>query len=98
MIDLTKLEEFDWDGGNINKNWVKHEVDNKECEEIFADENMKIFSDPKHSQDEEWFAIFGKSVNGRLLTAVFTIRNNKIRIISARDQDRQERKIYENQN
>lgn len=95
MIDLTKLEEFDWDGGNIHKNWIKHGVDNKECEEIFADENMKIFNDPKHSQVEERFAIFGKSANGRLLTAVFTIRNNKIRIISARAQERQERKIYE---
>lgn len=34
MIDLTKIEEFDWDEGNFNKNWIKHGVDNKECEEI----------------------------------------------------------------
>ena len=36
-----------------------------------------------------------KSLAGRLLHVAFTIRTKKIRVISARDMHRKERKIYE---
>ncbi|MFH1565518.1 MAG: BrnT family toxin [bacterium] len=95
MIDLTKLEEFDWDTGNIHKNWIKHGVDNKECEEIFNNEPLLILPDNIHSQVEERYHALGKTNNGRLLFAAFTFRNNKVRIISARKMSNKEKKIYE---
>jgi len=92
MINLSKLEGFNWDEANLNKNWVKHNVNYQEAEEVFKNKPLKIFHDEQHSQDEDRFAAFGRTNEERLLTVVFTIRNNKIRIISARDRSRKEKK------
>lgn len=86
--------EFSWDKGNINKN-LKHKVDDKEAEEVFLDENKKTFKDKLHSNGEERFRIVGKTRKGRLLFVAFTIRGKKIRIISARDINKKEVKLYE---
>ena len=32
---LARCEGFDWDEGNIGKNWEKHRVTDWECEEVF---------------------------------------------------------------
>ncbi|MBW1785753.1 MAG: BrnT family toxin [Deltaproteobacteria bacterium] len=40
-------------------------------------------------------AAFGRTDTGRRLTIIFTIRNDRIRIISARDMSRKERGFYE---
>lgn len=44
--------EFDWDRGNIGKN-LKHNVADKEAEEIFNNRQELIFEDEKHSSKEE---------------------------------------------
>ena len=49
-----------------------------------------------HSQEKRYH-VLGRSDAGRILFLVFTIRSNKIRIISARDQSKKERQIYEQQ-
>ncbi|GAB4218695.1 MAG: BrnT family toxin [Candidatus Microgenomates bacterium] len=95
MISFIKQIEFSWDKGNIDKNWTKHKVKNEEAEEIFFDNNKKILKDILHSNKEERFIILGKTKNNRLLFVVFTIRKNKIRIISARDVNKKEVKLYE---
>lgn len=86
---------FIWDKGNTDKNWIKHQVANSECEEVFFDKKKVIFKDIIHSQDEERHRILGKTKKGRLLFVVFIIREDKIRVISARDINRKERKLYE---
>jgi len=99
MVDefyFTKLNGFDWDEGNKEKNWAKHKVDYKESEEIFFNKPLLIDEDVKHSFKEKRFEALGQTNKGRGLFVAFTIRNNKIRIISARDQDGKERKKYEN--
>ena len=95
MFDFSKIEGFEWDNGNIEKNWLKHEVTWEECEEVFFDKNFVIFNDQKHSQEEERYLVFGKTDKNRLLSVAFAIRYNKIRIITARHQSRKERKQYE---
>ena len=80
---------------NKEKNWVKHRVMWKECEEIFTNEPLDIAPDPLHSQKEMRYAALGKTNSGRLLFVVFTTRQGKIRIISARNQDNKERRQYE---
>lgn len=95
MVVNKNVYEFEWNKGNIDKNFAKHQVTNQETEEVFLDKNKVTFKDRLHSNNEERFRIIGKTKKGRLLFLVFTIRNEKIRIISARDINRKEVSLYE---
>ena len=95
MKILLKPIKFQWDQGNLDKNFDKHAVTNNECEETFFDEQKVIFQDTIHSDQEERFIILGKTKNGRILFTVFTARGKKIRIISSRDINKKEIKLYE---
>ena len=95
MNVLPKIQEFEWDSGNSQKNVLKHRVTNEECEEAFFDPNKRIIRDIAHSHDEKRYVLFGKTKLGRLLFIVFTLRASKIRVISARDLNKKERKPYE---
>ena len=86
---------FDWNKGNIDKNWKKHRVHFKEAEEVFFNKPLRIFPDIKHSGKEDRFVAFGKTNQKRKLTIIFTLREEKIRIISARNQSKKERGEYE---
>ena len=94
MRIVKEVLEFDWDKGNIGKN-KKHDVEDKEAEEPFLDGNKVIFIDAFHLEKEKRFVLIGKTKNKRLLYIVFTKRNKKIRIISARDINRKEVHLYE---
>lgn len=85
MINFERIEGFDWDTGNIEKNYKKHKVTCKEAEEIFLDTNSLNFEDEKHSIVEERLIKIGKTFSGRILIAYYTMRRNKVRIISIRD-------------
>ncbi len=87
---------FEWDKGNIDKNFVKHGVTNQEAEEIFSNEPLIILEDVKHSLKEIRFKGLGKTNKERLLFVSFVVRNNKVRIISIRDMNKKEEVIYEN--
>jgi len=92
---FSKIKEFDWDAGNIDKNEIKHDVKWLECEQIFFNKPLLFFKDTVHSIAEERYYAYGKTDVGRLLTVVFTIRKNKIRVISAREMSKKERNNYE---
>ena len=94
MINVADVEGFDWDAGNIDKNRDRHRVSNGECEEPFFNQPLLVAEDVKHSQREQRLYALGQTNAGRRLFIVFTIRGNNIRIISARDMSRKERKIY----
>ena len=87
---------FEWDKGNIDKNWIKHKVSSSECEQIFFNRPLLIQDDILHSKLEERYYVLGKTDTNRFLFVVFTIRNNHIRVISARDMSRKERRMYNN--
>lgn len=88
------IEGFEWDEGNIEKNWLKHKVLHIECEQIFFNVPLIIADDVKHSEKEKrWFAL-GRTEQGRKLFIVFTIRKNSIRVISARDMNKKEKRKY----
>ena len=87
------MEGFDWDRGNVQKNREKHRVVFVECEELFQ-QGPVLFPDPGHSRSETRYLALGRTVRGRQLAVIFTIRANKIRVISARDMSRKERRIY----
>jgi len=94
MIDLSKIEKFDWDDGNQFKNWARHQVSTTECEEVFFNLPLLLANDTQHSQAEKRYYVLGKTNVGRQLFIAFTVRPNKIRVISARDMSRKERKKY----
>ena len=92
--NLDDIEGFQWDKGNIEKNRQKHKVLNSECEQVFFNEPLIIADDVKHSQKEKRWFVLGRTELDRKLFIVFTIRNKIIRVISARDMTKRERKIY----
>lgn len=87
--------QFEWDTGNKDKNWQKHHVHYKEAEEVFLNKPIKIYKDITHSQKEVRFTALGVTNRGRRLYITFTLRESTIRVISARDQDKKERREYE---
>ncbi len=93
-IDFTALEGFEWDKGNL-EHIKKHKVDYRECEEVFVNIPLYLKEDKEHSGKEKRLQILGKTNNQRLIFISFTIRKNKIRVISARNQSKKERKIYQ---
>ena len=95
MVTIREPIKFIWDKGNTDKNRLKHKVINQKCEEIFFDQNKKIYKDQLRSAKEKRFILLGKTKNKRLLYLVFTIRNKRVRVISARDINRKEVKLYE---
>lgn len=91
---LSKCNGFLWDSHNADKIWHKHRVSLPECEQIFFNLPLVVADDIKHSEHENRFYALGQTDTERLLFVVFTVRNNKIRVISARDMNRKERKVY----
>ena len=92
---LENCQGFQWDKGNSLKNWLKHGVTQGESEEVFFNEPLLLFEDEKHSEHEDRILAFGRTNEGKLLVVAFTIRQNLIRIISARHMNRKERGAYE---
>ncbi len=97
-FDFSEILGFDWDSGNLNKNWEKHKVAFWESEEIFFNRPLLLQSDNKHSgKSENRYYALGKTNQNRLLFSAFTIRKNRIRIISARPMSQKEKIIYQKQ-
>ncbi|MDY6951378.1 MAG: BrnT family toxin [Thermodesulfobacteriota bacterium] len=92
----NKLEHFvgfQWDQGDIDKNLVKHNVENWESEQVFFNRPLLVLDAPKHSIPEKRWAAFSKTDADRFLTVIFTKRGDLIRVISARDMNKKERKF-----
>jgi len=85
---------FEWDEGNSDKNWILHQVSRNECEQLFFNAPIVVSDDIFHSQSEKRWFLLGKTDKKRHLFIVFTIRDRLIRIISARDMNKKEKKIY----
>ena len=94
MKPFSGFSAYDWDSANRDKNWHQHKVTWWECEEVYFNQPFYVFPDTGHSSAEQRYYTLGKTNNGRLLFIVFTRRRNRIRIISARDMHRNERRIY----
>lgn len=85
---------FEWDAGNQKKNWVAHHVSDDECEEVFFNLPLVMEAERAHSGHETRHHALGQTHAGRRLFIAFTIRGSRIRVISARDMTRNERRAY----
>lgn len=95
MDEFDKDLEFEWDKGNINKNWTKHRVSRPEAERLFLDESGLLGKDEKHSTKEPRYKFLGKTDKKRYLVAFFTTRKQKIRIISVRPMSKKDKIKYD---
>lgn len=86
---------FEWDPEKAATNLETHRVSFEEAATVFGNPLAVTFFDPDHSQDEDRFLTFGKSENNRLLAVSHTDREESLRIISAREATRRERKQYD---
>ena len=92
-FDLSKLSGFKWDSGNL-EHIKKHKANHRECEAVFFNKPLILNPDETHSQAEKRFRVYGQTNKRRVLCLIFTIRNNNIRVISARDLKRKEEKEF----
>jgi uncharacterized protein len=76
-------------------NLHKHEVAFEEAVRAFEDDFSATFPDPEHSLGESRLITYGMSNKSRLLVISHTERGDTIRIISAREATKAERKRYE---
>ena len=92
---LPTVLVFEWDEFNSSKSQKKHGIRAKESEEIFISTTLFVISDIKHSQKEQRFIALGQTIREKHLLIIFTLRKEKIRIISARKMHEKEVKKYE---
>jgi uncharacterized protein len=92
---LLKCTGFEWDKHNSEKNKTKHNVTPGECEQVFFNLPLIVGDDEKHSETENRFYALGQTDSGRLLFLVFTVRKDKLRVISVRDMNKKERRVYQ---
>ena len=85
-LDVEALTGFDWDDGNVYKR----------IEEIFFNEPLIVVEDYVHSLDECRCVAFGQDDKGVKIMVVFTTRDDRIRVISAREMTKKEKTFYEN--
>lgn len=86
---------FEWDPEKARENEAKHGVGFPEASEVFDDDHSSSVPDPDHSADEDRYLIFGISKQGRHLVVSYTEREERIRLISARQMTSRERRAYE---
>ncbi len=94
MTEARWWTGFEWDAGNRGKN-AKHRVSDGECEEVFFNLPLLLSPDAAHSQHEARYYVLGQTNASRRLFIAFTMRGTQVRVISARDMTRKERKVYD---
>ena len=86
---------FSWDETKARKNLKKHGVSFDEASTVFFDPFAITIPDLDHSVNEHRLLTIGRSLGGKLLVVAHTEDDDLIRIISAREAARRERKDYE---
>lgn len=83
---------FEWNEDKEEINMRKHGISFKIASKVFLDENRIEIYDKTHSIDEDRFVTIGSI--GEILFVVYTERDSRIRMISARLATNKERRIY----
>ena len=83
---------FEWDDDKAAKNVKKHGVDFTDAAQVFFDENRIERRDKFHSDDEDRWQVIG--MVEEVLFVIYTEREDRTRIISARKAKPKERRIY----
>ena len=86
--------EIEWDAGKAAANFKKHGIRFEEAATSLLDP-LALAQEDDTSEGETRWVLVGMSTNARLLTVVYTLRDeNRIRLISARKATRKEAAYY----
>ncbi len=87
--------KFEWNLNKAELNRQKHQISFQEAATVFSDPLSVTFPDPGHSIGEERYLIIGMSHHLQILVVAHIYKVETIRIISAREATKRERKFYE---
>jgi uncharacterized protein len=90
-------DDFEWDDAKAAQNYAKHGVTFEAARDVFKDPFAIEQIDDRHDYGEERWTILGVA-GGRLLFVTYTMRNDSIRVISARAAEPYEQREYHEQN
>jgi len=95
--------EFAWDDHKAQSNIVKHGVTFAQAATVLLDPlALTVFDDAHSDFEERWFTLGMASTTGKLLAVAHTYATTgphtpTVRIISAREATKAERRQYENE-
>jgi uncharacterized DUF497 family protein len=87
-------DEFEWDDAKAEANLKKHKISFRAASRVFDDPLVLIEQDLAEDYGEDRFVAVGR-VEGLLITVVFTERGERVRIVSARKANNDERRAYD---
>jgi uncharacterized protein len=90
-------DDFEWDDAKAAKNLADHGVSFETAARAFDDAFAIEWQDERESYDEDRFILLGM-VDERILFVVFSVRNGRTRIISARGAEPREKRKYHEEN
>jgi len=82
----------EWDDNKAELNWKKHGIRFKVAARVFLDENRFEDYDELYSEDEDRWKVIGKVRD--ILVVIYTERDEKYRLISARLANKREEEEY----
>ncbi len=83
---------FEWDKGKSRSNFKKHGIDFETTRKIWLDEN-RIEIEAPYPIEKRWIMV--GSIEGKVWTAIYTTRDDAVRIILVRRARTKEKGIYE---
>jgi uncharacterized DUF497 family protein len=86
--------KLEWDADKAVSNLKKHGVDSADAATVLFDDLALTIRDDS-VDEEERFITLGMDALGRHLVVVYTWRGDSVRLISAREAARHERRRYE---
>jgi uncharacterized protein len=90
-------DDFEWDDAKAGANLAKHGVSFDQARDAFDDPFAIEFVDDREDYGEQRLILMGM-VEDRLLVVAYTMRNDAVRIISAREAEPHERRRYHEEN
>ena len=93
-MTIRRKQEFsvEWDSNKSKLNFKKHHISFETAVGVFSDINRIEYFDHEHSLYEDRYIVIG--CVGNILFVVYTVRNETIRLISARIANEKERRLY----
>lgn len=86
-------DDFEWDDAKARANVARHDVSFETARKVFNDPFALDWLDDREDYGEARYVTLGMASH-RLLHVVFTMRDHRIRIITARGAAPQERRAY----
>ena len=94
---LRQCSGFDWAGGNIDRNRLKHQGSPSECEQFFSTAPLLLVTMNAVHRSKNIFLCSAGQIFKKIFLSFSRSKNNLIRVISAGDMSRKEREVYSNE-